>query len=186
MLQKLKNISSIQHGIYHKTHQTGDILYLLLKDFQDNIFVKSINCSFVNSNNINDTNYLQKGDVIFAAKGHNNFAWIYSPEIGKAVASTSFFVIRLSNMDILPEFLVVLLNNTQVNQYFYLNATGSNIKTIKKGIIENLEIPVLPIKKQEDIIRFSNYWDKYKKLNSQIIEKKEKMYQHQLYNKLYH
>ena len=38
---------------------------------------------------------LRQGDVLFAAKGTKNFAALYESKYHTAVASTSFFVIRV-------------------------------------------------------------------------------------------
>ena len=73
---------------------------------------------------------LRHGDVLFAAKGTKNFAAWFEKTNQPAVASTSFFVIRVQenfSNKFLREFLVWLINHPTSQKFLKGNAIGSSI-----------------------------------------------------------
>jgi len=76
--------------------------------------------------------YLTTGDILIAARGSHNYAVQVDQSLTstrkQAVASPHFFVIRLKKKDILPEFMVWLLNQTPAQRYFEQNAEGTTNK----------------------------------------------------------
>lgn len=95
MQTKLSHIVSIQTGLFAKTMVDGDIAYLQSKDFDDNDLLKDTLEPELKAEKIAEKHLLKPGDVLFAAKGTRNFAAIYENKNMPAVASTSFFVIRI-------------------------------------------------------------------------------------------
>jgi len=183
MKVKLKDIADIQSGFYQKPKDKGDVIYIQAKDFQSNHFTCNNNTHIISSGKI-DKHILNKGDVLLASKGVKTFAWSYKTEIGPAVASSTFFVIRIIDNRILPEYLTAILNHRKTIQYFDKLSVGSNIKTIKINVLKNFEVPVIEIQEQKKLINFLSTWEQEKQLTLEIIGKKEKMYQATFFNKL--
>jgi len=93
----LKNIVRIQTGVYLKPDRFGSAVYIQVKDFDvkgqlsQNLQPKN----FINERLTN--HFLQSGNILFAAKGDNNFAVVYNDEYPAAVAAPSSFVLKHSN-----------------------------------------------------------------------------------------
>ena len=114
MVKKLSNIVNFQSGIYEKPEPSADTLYLQAVHFDktgrfdNNVFPQ------LKLNSKIERHLLQDNDLLFAAKGLNNFAVVYHTSIGKAVASSSFIVLRLfedSRKFILSEYLAWFISH---------------------------------------------------------------------------
>mgnify|MGYP000867997747 FL=1 len=126
-----------------------------------------------------DLNYSDKvkkhllfpGDVLFAAKGSNNFATTYLSNYPAAVASSSFFVIQLFDKNILPEFLTWMLNSPPAQEYFKSKAKGSAIPSVTKTALEELVVPIPTIEIQQKIL----YIDQLRKKEMYLYERLAKL-----------
>ena len=159
MRVKLKHIAFIQTGVFAKPAKEGQIVYLQSKHFDENGILKSSLYPDLKSDSISEKHLLQNGDIIFAAKGTKNFAALFESLNLPAVASTSFFVIRL-NEDfqdkVLPEYLTWYLNNTSSQNYLKSKAVGSSIVSISKPVIDELELSIPDLNTQKAILRITH------------------------------
>ncbi len=182
MKTSLKHIAGIQTGVFAKPTPGGEIVYLQAKDFNEAGQISAELHPDLMSDAIPERHLLRKGDVLFAAKGTKNFAAIYDIE-EPAVASTSFFVIRLENEfrhRILPEFLAWLMNHPVAQAYLKGQAMGSSIVSISKGVLEEMEISIPSIPKQQLILNISRLRNKEIELRQQIEMLRDKQIQQQI------
>ncbi|MBI9067858.1 MAG: restriction endonuclease subunit S [Salinivirgaceae bacterium] len=182
MKTKLKNITSIQTGVFAKPIQKGEIVYLQAKHFDENGELAETLYPDLDADSKIHKHLLKKGDVLFAAKGTRNFAAWYENEEIPAVASTSFFVIRLHDANVLPGYLTWFLNHPNTQTLLKGQARGSSIASISKAVLSELEIPIPNIQKQELILQLFKLRNKEKNLKQQIENLKEKEIQHLLIN----
>jgi restriction endonuclease S subunit len=177
---KLKHIAGIQTGVFAKPTQEGEIVYLQAKHFDENGELAEILYPDLNADSKVHKHLLKKGDVLFAAKGTKNFAAWYQSDAIPAVASTSFFVIRLHDRNILPGYLVWFLNHPSTQALLKGQARGTSIASISKAVLSELEIPVPTIQKQELILQVTKLRYREKDLKQQIENLREKEIQHLL------
>ena len=183
----LKHIAFIQTGVFAKPGKEGQIVYLQSKHFDENGNLRSSLYPDLKSESISEKHLLQNGDVIFAAKGTKNFAALYESKNLPAVASTSFFVIRLKEdfQDrILPEYLTWHLNSALSQNYLKSQAVGSSIVSISKSVIDELELSIPDLDIQKAILRIANLRNAERKLQQQIETLREKQIQQQIINAL--
>ena len=169
---QLKDIATIQTGIYIKPSPNSDTLYLQLSDFdKDGNFIDRI-VSYVSIPPKNNKHLLSSKDLLFAAKGNKNIC-IITPETNKAcVASPSFIVIRIKNKEkILPEYVAWYLNSPIIQNLLQSNALGSAIKSITKNVLEDLEIPIPSIERQKAYIELDQLQKREQNLYKAIAEK---------------
>src|SRR5690606_630355 len=96
---------------------------------------------------------LKYGDVLVAVKGFDYFAYTYKDEVSPAVASSMFMVLRdIDNSKVLPDFVTWYINHPNTQSYLSASAKGTSIQSINKKTIENIEIPLPSIKKQQTIV----------------------------------
>ena len=192
MKATLSHIANIQTGIFAKPITEGEIVYLQAKHFDENGLLKSSLHPDLKSENISDKHFLQHGDVLFAAKGTKNFAaWYESLPAGQAgknqpaVASTSFFVIRLNDdfqNKILSEFLTWYLNQPASQNYLKSQAVGSSIVSISKSVLEELEISIPDLHTQRAILKITQLRNSEQNLKKEIETLREKQIQQQITN----
>ena len=178
----IKSITSIQTGLFAKPLGEGDVIYLQVKHFDEMGQLQSALHGDLLSAYISQKHLLKNGDVLFAAKGTKNFAAVFENHNEPSVASTSFFVIRPTNNKVLPQFLAWFLNNHTTQTLLKGQAIGTSIPSISKQVLENLEIPVPPIKTQKAIVEISKLRNKEKSLKQKIEALREKQIQQQIIN----
>lgn len=100
--------------------------------------------------------FLAPGDILVAARGSHNYAALVdetASESGfQAVAAPHFFVVSLKRGDVLPEYMVWLLNQAPVQRYFEQNAEGTLTKSIRRSVLEQAPVVVPPLAKQQAIV----------------------------------
>lgn len=177
----LKEFAKILSGVYEKTDPDGEIAYLQTKDCADIVITKY--ASRVLQTPKMQKYLLQDGDILFASKGVNYLSVVFHNQ-KKAVASTSFFVIRLKSPIVTPEYLCWFLRQPSVRAYFKSNQAGSATPLIHKPAVENLEIPVPSLEEQKTIVAIARLSKREMELQQAIIEKKQTIVQQLLMNKI--
>ncbi|OFY38737.1 MAG: hypothetical protein A2X18_08670 [Bacteroidetes bacterium GWF2_40_14] len=173
MNRKIREIADIQSGVYLKTAPDGDVIYLQIKDFEiNNNTTSNLEPSIKDNGNISN-HLLLEGDLLFAAKGTSNFCVVYNISIGKAVASSSFFVIRIKNTEVNPYFLCWFLNSHDILKTLKNHAVGSSIPSITKSMIQDIEFELPSIEKQRLIMEISNLQKKEEELYRSISSQKK-------------
>jgi len=178
----IKDITNIQTGFFAKPAGIGELVYLQSKHFDEFGQLHSMLHPDLLAEGISEKHLLKDGDVLFAAKGTKNFAAVFENHNEPSVASTSFFVIRPTNNKVLPQFLAWFLNNHTTQTLLKGQAIGTSIPSISKQVLENLEIPVPPIKTQKAIVEISKLHNKEKSLKQKIEALREKQIQQQIIN----
>lgn len=126
-----------------------------------------------------EPDYLTTGDILVAARGSHNYAVQVDQALAttgkQAVAAPHFFVISLKKKDILPEFLVWLLNQTPAQRYFEQNAEGTLTKSIRRSVLEDVPVVVPPLAKQRAIISMAATLRDEHKLIQKLVSNGERM-----------
>ncbi|MCR6640097.1 MAG: restriction endonuclease subunit S [Sporocytophaga sp.] len=185
MKKTLGEISTIQTGIFAKTASEGEIVYLQAKDFDELGQLNSVLHPNLKGDNLTQKHLLGHGDILFAAKGSKNFATWYESKNPPAVASTSFFVIRIQEQfkgEIMPEFLVWFINHPKSQQFLKGQAIGTAIVSISKAVLEELEILIPDLQTQSAILKITQLRNNEKSLKQQIEILREKQIQQQIIN----
>jgi len=178
----LKNIASIQTGVFAKPAHNGDIVYLQARHFDENGLLLGELHPDLMADDISEKHILKIGDVLFAAKGTKNFAAAFEDHFPVSVASTSFFVIRLQNEIVLPQYLAWYLNNPHPQQFLKNFARGTSIASISKAVLDELEIFIPDLKTQKLILKITQLRNSEKKLEQEIDNLREKLIQQLIIN----
>jgi restriction endonuclease S subunit len=182
---RLDGIASVQSGLWAETDADGEIVYLQAKHFGENGQLVSTLHPDMGRNKISEKHLLRDGDVLFAAKGTKNFAAWYESKNPPAVASTSFFVIRINEAfqdKVLPAFLAWYINQPAVMKLLKGKAIGTSIVSISKSVLEELVIMIPPLETQNVIISIMQLRNREKDLTRKIEMLREKQIHQQILN----
>lgn len=182
MKTKLGSIATIQTGLFANNFIDGDIIYLQSKHFNDDGTLRYSLNPYLDSSEIDERHLLKQGDVLFAAKGPRNFATAYVNFDRKCVASTSFFVIRLSDKTVLPEYLAWYLNHPTTMTIIKAQAIGTSMVSISKPVLQEVEISIPDVKTQKAILHITYLRIKEKQLKQKIESLREQQIQQQIMN----
>ncbi len=145
----------------------GDVAIVQLRDVNSNLLnIDSANV-WIKDKGFKESNYLQKGDVIFAAKGSNNIASVFNADI-KALASSVFFIIRLNSQLALPHYVAWYINSKLGQSYINSVKDSSTTVNIKKKDLEKLPISLPKLEKQSQIAALAELSLKEMKIMDEI------------------
>lgn len=178
----IKDIASIQTGFFAKPSGAGDVVYLQSRHFDEYGQLQTVLHPDLPAAGIAEKHLLKEGDVLFAAKGTKNFAAVFENHNEPSVASTSFFVLRITDNKVLPQYLAWVLNSHATQALLKGQAIGTSIPSISKQVLENLEIAVPGLETQHAIIRISKLRTREYALKQKIETLREKQIQQQIIN----
>jgi len=173
----LRDIAFIQTGLFAKPSGIGELVYLQSRHFDEHGQLNAVLHPDLIADGISEKHLLKEGDVLFAAKGTKNFAAVFEDHNEPSVASTSFFVIRLTVKKMLPQYLAWVLNSHTTQALLKGQAIGTSIPSISKRVLENLEISLPSIETQEAILQITKLRNKEKSLKKEIETLREKQIQ---------
>jgi len=175
----LNDIATINSGYSFRTkiqnNPEGNIFVMQMRDISnDHNKIIDVPSKFYGTK-IHDKHILKKNDILFMAKGANNFSICYDEHYKPAVAASAFFVIRIIQDSILPAYICLYINSAIGQNYFQANMAGTYIPNINKSTLEEMKLIIPPLAKQEKIISLYKLYNKEKDLLSEILLKKQSM-----------
>ena len=127
---KLKKIAKIQSGYITRgkidSRDDGTCLLLQAKDVNaDSLSYRTdALVRFVPMLSGKDW-FLKPGDILFMARGSRNFSVLIDKLPDSVLAAACFFVVRISDSEILPQYLWWYLNQAPVKEYLKFCLTFS-------------------------------------------------------------
>lgn len=176
MKLQLSDIAKFQSGVYEKPDINADTLYLQAIHFNHSgQFDESVTPQLKLNNKL-EKHLLNQGDLLFAAKGLNNFAVVYQEKIGKAVASSSFIVMKIEQKRqhmIHLDYLAWFITHHKQIKLMHQQQLGTTIPSISMRQLAELEINIPPIDVQKKIVAIHHLREKEKEINYLIEEWKD-------------
>lgn len=181
---KLEDIASITTGVYGKTNPSGNTFYLQGKQFDEygELQKDAILSPNILINGKLKKHLLKDGDLLIIAKGETNRVCYYSQEIGRAVASSTFFVIRLKKSEVLPKYLQWYLNTSKMQAVFYHLSKGTHILSLSKKSLAKVNIEIPSLAQQKEVLKLQSLWDIERNTTLELLNQKELLYQNLLIN----
>jgi len=151
----LGDISEIQVGYQSRegihAHPDGSHFLLQARDFNNVHQVDWSNLTRFTPAGSTTKSEIQPGDVLFLAKGQENFACPINCVTNHVLAANSLYILRPDRATILPEYLAWWLNQKPAQEYIQLNRSGSSLPFLSVSALSRLEVPIPPIEVQRKI-----------------------------------
>lgn len=118
---------------------------------------------------------LEKGDLLFMARGAHNFTIQLGDLPEPALAAACFFIVRVSSPDIQPGYLCWYLNQPPVEHYLLAHSGRSvHMPVVRRAVLEDIPIPMPPVERQAKIADLNALMLREKELLQQLsIKRKE-------------
>ena len=178
---KLGNIATVRSGLVLSRKQSDEpsaIRYPLLN-------LRSINPDgyidaelldvFGAAEHLSSEYLSQVGDIIIRLSVPHTAILIDEPMAGMVISS-NFIIIRTDRKELLPEYLFWLINTQKVKRAIYENTSSNMLGAIKAKFYSELEIPRLPIAKQQQIADMNALALREARLLRQLATEKERYY----------
>ncbi len=119
-----------------------------------------------------DPEWLKPVDILVAARGSHNYAVLVGEgaSSGKAVAAPQFFVINSIGSNIDPSYLEFVLNHGPCQTHFKREAEGTHTKSIRRSVLEAIQIPVPSLDKQRSIVALAQTIHRERSLAQSLIQ----------------
>ncbi|MBL0744342.1 restriction endonuclease subunit S [Chryseolinea lacunae] len=172
LLIKIFSGYSFRRRIIHD--DDGDLRVIQMKDLMHHYSaIKISGLTRVYSENLERKTLLAKGDVLLVAKGAHNCALEYDLNLPMAIASSAFFVLRPDPEKVLPAYLAWYLNQSNVQNFFAANQSGSYMLSVAKTTLERVTVQLPSREIQEKIVAVDKLVRKEGLLMQSIMQKKK-------------
>lgn len=176
---KIKQIAAIKTGypFRGKIEESvgSDVVAVQMKDASPTMGVSWETCVKTQLEGKREPDFLVAGDILFAARGNKNYSTLIDERIarGRAVASPHFYIISITQKNIIPEYLVWFLNQAPCQRYFDSSSEGTLTKSIRRSVLEETKIAIPELKKQHAIIELAKTLIDEQQLIQQLIQNGE-------------
>lgn len=151
----IKYISRIQAGYTFrtalKTEESGNIFVIQAKDVINDLCINDSKLIKINHQLLKSNAIIKKNDVLFSVRGKFR-ASVYGGNLDNIIASSSVYILRVTDKNIIPEYLAIYLNSISGQKEVYKSLTGGAIKTILRKDLENISVAIPDLNKQKIII----------------------------------
>ncbi len=150
----------------------GGALVLQAKDInQDDSIINVENLTRTDLNIPRSKAFLKKDDVLLSTRGSGpgSFkATVFKTDSEKVIAASSVYIIKITSSEVLPEYLSLYLNSAAAQKKLFKKVSGASIQIINRKALEDLDLSLPTLEKQERLIKLSENIRSQKK----ILERK--------------
>jgi len=179
LIMKLKNITKIQSGYINRgkiePRDDGTCLLLQAKDTDSNSLSYRTEALVRFMPRLSGKDwFLKPGDILFMARGARNFSVLIDKLPDSVLAAACFFVVRIANSEILPEYLCWYLNQSPIDEYLKrFSGRAVHMPVVRRAVLESIDIPLPSIKIQTQISEMNKLLHKEQELYKRLAEKRK-------------
>lgn len=177
MKKNITEITDIQLGYQFRKKiepaDDGTIRVIQIRDFDENHILNKENISRVRIDKPMEQYLIQKGDVLFLSRGTRNWTAAIGDDLQDTVAVSHFFVIRMRNKAVMPEYLAWYINQPPAQEYLHnIARRGTHMPLVTLSAFKGLFIEIPDMATQHSIIELSKLIEKERILNITLQEKR--------------
>lgn len=179
---KLIGIANIRTGYQSRSRiipvTTGSHHLLQSGDLKEQISVTDLDSLTKFNPKLSKNDWeLKSDDILMMARGTRNVATLLTNLPEHTVAAASFFIVRIKENLVLPEYLVWYLNQKPVQEYLLRESgSGVHMRVIRRQVLEQTEIPIPPIDTQRHIALVIAAMKEEQVLLSNLAEKRKSLF----------
>jgi hypothetical protein len=176
MKVELKKIVTIQSGYSFRTRlesmETGSVAVIQMKDLADSNQVCCDELAKVEMDTPKGHHLARPGDLLFRSRGLTSTSALLVDDPGVAVLAAPLLRIRITSNSVLPEYLNWYISQLPAQSYFTSCAEGTALKMISKQSLENLEVYVPSIAKQQLVVEMASLAAEEQRILNTLAEKR--------------
>lgn len=174
LLKEIANVSSghpFRGKIAERNDGNGKVIQIKNVDEDgkitwDKLITSSIQSRF-------DINWLRANDIIIPNRGRKLVSAYLEQEPLGVVVTPHFYIIRVVDNRIDPAFLSWQLNQRVAQRYFEMSAEGSLQVSLRKAVVEDIQLTIPPLDVQKTIVKLNDTIQKEKALLMSLIKNRE-------------
>ncbi|MCF8080483.1 MAG: restriction endonuclease subunit S [Desulfobacterales bacterium] len=176
---KLKKLAAINSGYISRTRiepdETGSLFLFQAKDVNTEILGYDPGSLIRFSPALSAKDWLlKKGDILFMARGANNYSILINKLPGDTVAAASFFIIRVPDGPARANYLCWYLNQGPVEEYLKrYSGRGVHMPVVRRKVLEEIDIPIPSPAVQKTVVETARLVEKEQRLYAMLAEKRK-------------
>ena len=178
MKLKIKQLATVQMGYSFRSRleasRGGEVAVIQMKDLLKDNTVGCNKLVKIEMDRVKEHHLVQKGDLVFRSRGQITTAAILLEDPGKAVVAAPLLRIRIAKPDkILPEYLNWYISQRDAQIFLASRAKGTVQKMISKQTVEDMEVYLPTLGKQQHIVDLANLSARECAILGMLAEKRE-------------
>ena len=177
MKTKLKNIATIQNGYSFRSRLEkdpyGNVSVVQMKDLTTDNRVNVSGVVISDVKEVKEYHQLRRDDIIFRTRGLDTTACILDEEIENSILAAPLLRIRVDEEKVLPKYLQWYINQSPAQSFLNSRARGTTQKMITKQALEELEVEMPTLDRQNLIIELANLSNQEQSLLTDLAQKKK-------------
>jgi len=113
---------------------------------------------------------LKAKDVLVVSRGRFAATVFEAPSEGVWIVPSSILVLSIKKESVLPEYLALYFNSANGQKLFRVHSEQTTVPFISRNNLENMDIPVPSLKKQQALIAFEKAVGRYARLSNRKQE----------------
>jgi hypothetical protein len=152
--------------------ETGTVAVIQMKDLTDRNRVDSRGLALVDMEKPREHHLVKPGDLIFRSRGLVSTSAILQEDPGIAIVAAPLLRIRVTEHEILPEYLNWFISRTPAQTFFASQAKGTAQRMISKEALEGLEVFFPPVGRQRTIVEITALAEKERHILEKLAERR--------------
>lgn len=154
----------------------GTVPIVQMADIVEGRAVNWASLQTVSEDKMKPEHYLKEGDLLFCARGANNYSFVLDQVPCKnPVAVSQFLIVQTNREKLLPEYLAWYLAQKDALDYLKSNTLVSTVPLINKRTLEEMEIPLPPIETQNAIAKVYTLSLREERITRDLLRLKKRM-----------
>jgi hypothetical protein len=117
----------------------------------------------------------RRDDIIFRSRGDRSTCAIVATDPGCAVVAAPLLRLRVTDKRVLPAYLNWFINQPAAQAHFARHAEGSNVKMVSKTALQDLQVDVPSLERQQSIVTLAGLSGRQRTLNTRIDGLRERL-----------
>lgn len=151
----------------------GDAYVVQIRDIDENGLISWDTLIATEIKGRKSPDWLQQGDILFTARGYRNIAAFVDYPPANTLSAPHYFVIRVHNKNILPEFVTWQLNQIPAQKYFTKSSQGTVVANIPRDFLATTPLIIPPIEEQITLVGLAKAQIKEKLVLQAMIKNRE-------------
>ena len=181
MKTPLKKLAKVQIGFQPRCRiepdPKGVCQIIQIRDLDEEGGLRTENLCRITPDGPNHSRYqVNQGDVLFLSRGNRNVATLVGAKLHNTIAAGYFFILKLDNKVILPEYLAWYINSPPAQQFIQNVARrGTYMPVVPKSALEDLEVDIPSLRTQETIVALEKLATKERSLLRKLEQRRSEL-----------
>lgn len=170
----LKDFASVEQGFQFREmvrdDPSGEIKLIQIKNVLPDVPIRYETLIKIYLKKLKESQLVKNGDVLFISRAERKIAVALTKPPNNVTVGAQFFIIRVLDERLEPEYLAWYINQTPAQEYIEKHSKGSNVQIINKHDTLHLPVIVPPKEKQQLIVQVHKLREREARLVHEIEE----------------